>query len=103
MFRSLLTAAAFFAVGIGLAGCAAAAGATESASEDGRWEAEGPAFLILENGDLRGSDGCNGILGSYTVAARLVERHHRWRHHDRPRRRRSHDRYPHAQGLTAKA
>lgn len=73
MFRSLLTAAAFFAVGIGLAGCAGATEATGSAREEGRWEAEGPAFLILENGDLRGSDGCNGILGSYTVTDGRVE------------------------------
>lgn len=67
MSRLLLAAVPALAVGIGLSGCAGTSGAAESDSEEGRWEADGPAFLILENGDLRGSDGCNGVLGSYTV------------------------------------
>ncbi len=49
---------------------------TTPTSENGRWVGLGPEFLTLENDVLAGSDGCNGLNGSYsrdgdTITVRL--------------------------------
>ncbi|SDO98266.1 META domain-containing protein [Microbacterium sp. ru370.1] len=32
-----------------------------------QWAGTGDEHLVLNDGEVRGSDGCNGILGSYSV------------------------------------
>ena len=46
--------------------CAVPASGTAPASECGRWAGQGPEFLTLEDEVLTGSDGCNGLNGSYS-------------------------------------
>lgn len=68
--RSALLAAAT----LSLAGCASVGTGSESPSTSspgdasGTWSSDdGAARLTLEGGELTGTDGCNGVNGSYTA------------------------------------
>lgn len=66
MPRRLAVLAAFAVVGMVAMACASPTSDSSRASERGRWAGQGPEFLTLDDGNLTGSDGCNGLHGSYS-------------------------------------
>lgn len=57
-----LSAVAFMSVGMILRG-----GRAQSPFRGEEWVGAGTEHLALLDGEVRGSDGCNGILGTYTT------------------------------------
>ncbi|SDP13475.1 META domain-containing protein [Microbacterium testaceum StLB037] len=66
MSRRFVALTAFAVGGMIATACASPASDPSRASEEGRWVGQGPEFLTLEDGVLTGSDGCNGLNGSYS-------------------------------------
>jgi len=65
MFPRILALAATAFVGIGMVSGGGRINGFSPAEEEGRWNGHGSEFLEFTDGDLRGSDGCNGVAGSY--------------------------------------
>lgn len=63
MIRRWKAVSAIAFIGIGMI---AGGGNSEPPFTGDRWVGGGTEHLTLRDGEVRGSDGCNGILGSYT-------------------------------------
>lgn len=59
-----LTAIAF--IGMGMTAWSGRSARETDIEAEGRWVGSGPEYLTLVDGELRGSDGCNGVAGTYT-------------------------------------
>ena len=70
--KSLLAAAALAAATLTLVGCASG----DTSKAQGTWgtaNVTGEPWLVLEaDGSFNGSDGCNGVFGTYTVSSDTV-------------------------------
>lgn len=70
--KSLLAAAALAAATLTLVGCASG----DTSKAQGTWgtaNVTGEPWLVLEaDGSFNGSDGCNGVSGTYTVSSDTV-------------------------------
>lgn len=59
---------------VAMAGCGTGDAANADLDVAGTWgtEATGAAFLVLDDGEFRGSDGCNRLRGTYEVDGEIV-------------------------------
>ncbi len=72
MIRRVTSAALGLAIAVVLAGCGGTASSSSPESVDGTWGDSTANYLTLSDGTLRGSDGCNGMRGSYSVDGSTV-------------------------------
>lgn len=75
MKRHSATFVAIAFLGIGMTMWGGRSGRDADIDAEGRWVGEGPERLTLIDGELRGSDGCNGVAGSYSCQGETVTFH----------------------------
>lgn len=74
--RHIAAAGAALMLIVGLAGCAADAGGSDSESVVGTWGSTDqgqPHLVFADDGTLSGSDGCNRLMGPWTQDGNKVE------------------------------
>lgn len=72
MIRRIAALSAVAFIGMGMAACADIPDETTDDVEEGTWRGEGHEHVTLTRGQLRGTDGCNGLGGRYVVEGDTV-------------------------------